>query len=632
MLELRLLGPPDLTVDGRPAPSELLWRKHLALLVYLALSPRRSRTRDHLVGLLWGDKAEAPARHSLREAVRVIRQALGPDAVETEGQLVRLVLPELRLDTEDFDACVAQEDWAGAVRLVSGDFLEGLGVPGASGFEDWLTAERLEWRARSGRALLEYARACLRAGLLDEGRRMAGRALTMDPLSDLAVQTAMEGECLAGDPAAALELFATFWRRARDAGVEPGADTAALATRVRAQPVRSRGAGAPRPDSWTRRAPLVGRGPVLSGLLDLWDETIAGHAAVAMIEGDLGLGKTRVLQEFASRAAFRGAAVAKALAVRADQSDAASGLMGLAGGGLLEAPGIAAAPAGALGAFARRLASWADRFPAARSADAEPLGTAFRQVVLAALEDHALALILDEAHWLDRESLAALQALARDAREQPLMLVMSAMPSADAPVLDEFRAALGGAIAGRRFVLERLGADDLRALASWALPRYAPDALERVARRLAVDSAGLPLLAIELLHAITLGLDPEASTGAWPSPFRTLDSTLPGDLPDSVVAAVRVGFRALSPTAQQVLAALSVLPDRSPEALVCQAAGLVPQQGQHALDELEWQRWVTADARGYAFTARIVRDIVARDMLTEGQRRRIADAAGHTSP
>jgi DNA-binding GntR family transcriptional regulator len=49
---------------------------------------------------------------------------------------------------------------------------------------------------------------------------------------------------------------------------------------------------------------------------------------------------------------------------------------------------------------------------------------------------------------------------------------------------------------------------------------------------------------------------------------------------------------------------------------------------RRALDELEWQRWITSDARGYAFVARIVRDIVGRDMLTAGQRRRIAAAAG----
>jgi predicted ATPase len=369
----------------------------------------------------------------------------------------------------------------------------------------------------------------------------------------------------------------------------------------------------------------VGRAGVLTALLDMWDATAAGGgAAVAVIEGDLGLGKTRVLDEFAGRAVLRGALVARALAVRADQMDAGSGLLGLARGGLLAARGIAAAPAGALSAFARRLNEWAERFPAARSAEAEPLTAAFRQIVGAALEEHALVLMVDEAHWLDADSLATLQALARDAREQPLLLVMSVMPSADAPMLDEFRAALGGAVAGRSIALERLGTEELRALAAWALPRYAPDALDRVIRRVAIDSAGLPLLAIELLHAITLGLDPDASVGAWPSPYRTLESTLPADLPDSVVAAIRVGFRALSPAAQQALAALAVLPERSPEALICQAVGLPVEQGRHALDELEWQRWVTADARGYAFTARIVRDIIGRDMLTEGQRRRIA--------
>src|SRR3989454_11500520 len=51
-----------------------LWRKHLALLVYLARSPRRTRTREHLLGLLWADRDEKQARHSLSEALRVLRR------------------------------------------------------------------------------------------------------------------------------------------------------------------------------------------------------------------------------------------------------------------------------------------------------------------------------------------------------------------------------------------------------------------------------------------------------------------------------------------------------------------------------------------------------------------------------
>src|SRR5438034_5453732 len=73
-LSLRVLGPARVTVGGAeaPPPPELLWRKHLALLVYLARSPRKSRTREHLVGLLWSDRDEKQARHSLdRKSIRL---------------------------------------------------------------------------------------------------------------------------------------------------------------------------------------------------------------------------------------------------------------------------------------------------------------------------------------------------------------------------------------------------------------------------------------------------------------------------------------------------------------------------------------------------------------------------------
>ena len=55
----RTLGPIEVTVDGAPASAELLWRKHLALLIYLARSARRTRSREHLIGLLWADRTDA---------------------------------------------------------------------------------------------------------------------------------------------------------------------------------------------------------------------------------------------------------------------------------------------------------------------------------------------------------------------------------------------------------------------------------------------------------------------------------------------------------------------------------------------------------------------------------------------
>jgi hypothetical protein len=144
-----------------------------------------------------------------------------------------------------------------------------------------------------------------------------------------------------------------------------------------------------------------------------------------------------------------------------------------------------------------------------------------------------------------------------------------------------------------------------------------------------MDSAGLPLLVVELLHAVSLGLDLRQSEGAWPSPLRTLSDTLPGDLPDAVVAAIRIGFRRLTQGAQRVLAAASVLADRVTAAELSRGSGLDGEALHSALDELEWQRWLVAEPRGYSFVARVSRDVVGRDMVTPGQKKRIIDTARH---
>jgi hypothetical protein len=130
---------------------------------------------------------------------------------------------------------------------------------------------------------------------------------------------------------------------------------------------------------------------------------------------------------------------------------------------------------------------------------------------------------------------------------------------------------------------------------------------------------------------VALGLDLQQVRGVWPQPFRTLQQTFPVDLPDAITAAVRVNFHRLSSEAQGVLLAAAVLDGRVPAALLERACGLGGDALATALDELEWQRWLAAESRGYAFVARIVRDVVDRDMVLPGQRRRILEAAGRSA-
>src|SRR2546426_787733 len=98
----RVLGPARVTVDGVDAPPELLWRKHLALLVYLARSPRRSRTPEPLGGLLGSERDERRARHSLRGAFRVLPRTRGDDRVPADSDQIRLGATAIALDCDQF--------------------------------------------------------------------------------------------------------------------------------------------------------------------------------------------------------------------------------------------------------------------------------------------------------------------------------------------------------------------------------------------------------------------------------------------------------------------------------------------------------------------------------------------------
>jgi hypothetical protein len=98
-------------------------------------------------------------------------------------------------------------------------------------------------------------------------------------------------------------------------------------------------------------------------------------------------------------------------------------------------------------------------------------------------------------------------------------------------------------------------------------------------------------------------------------------------LPDAIVGAIRVGFRRLTKNAQSVLAAVSVLEGPVSTAVLSKTSNLADEKLHAALDELEWQRWLAADVRGYSFVARIVQQVVSRDMITDGQKHRILAAA-----
>jgi len=616
----RVLGPARVTVDGADAPAELLWRKHLALLVYLARSPRRGRTREHLVGLLWSDRDEKQARHSLSEALRVFRRVMGDDRVHADVDQIRLGADAVTLDCERFAELYAGGDWASAAALVEGEFLEGLAIPQANEFESWLGAERATWRAQGLDALVKHAEALLARGDAAAAARAAARALAVDAASEIAARAAMRAYALAGDRAAALRVADDVTRALREQiGTAPAPETGRLVERIREARVGRRVLAAPaaaRP-----RPPLLGRDRELAALAAAWERARHGQGQVVIVEGEPGEGKTRLIDELTTRARLEDASVAAARAVPADRAQPWSAVAGLVAAGLGEAPGLAGAAPGALATLASLVPDLGTRFRA--SGPPLPPADALSAVATAAARERPLLLALDDAQWIDAATLVALPALARDTARHPVLLLFGvARGSPDSARLEDVQARVGRDLAGEVIRLGRLDAAALAALAAWALPSYSPVDGERLARRLERDTAGIPLLAVAMLEAVASGIRLAPEAPAWPSPKRTLVDSLPSDLPPAVVGVVCQRFRQLATPVRQVLGAAAALGERVAAATLSRATGLNGSTVHEALDLLEWERWLVADPRGYVFAAPIERSILLQEMVTAGQARR----------
>jgi len=497
------------------------------------------------------------------------------------------------------------ERWDEAARLTAGEFMEGFSIPGASGFEEWLYTERTAWRGRGVEALSRHATDEAAKGNLEVATRAATAALELAPTAD---------------------RYDEFTNRLdKELGASPEQETVELAANIRMERVGIEERIDP-PETHAdtaRRAPLVGRSEELAVLLQAWQASVNhSHSTLLVVEGDAGSGKSRLGLEILARARLDGAAVISMRGVEGDGEIPGTGLLSLALDGLLAAPGVAGATPAALAALAARAPAWAERFPSTGKTAPLPLPAAFGDILQAITEEQPVLVAIDDAHWIDRDSLVALLKYLRDLEQARFALLLTTTPTRTPDELERVRATIGRDVRGAVATLKPWDKESLTELARWYLPQYSDAELDRVVRRLVIDSAGLPLLAVEILHAVSLGMDLRDQASAWPEQFRTLDETLPSDLPDAIRAAIRLGYRRLSEECQTILAAIAVMGERSTTEEIAAATELPAALLHRELDVLEWERWLVSDARGYSFVARVPRDIVAQDMVTKGQRQR----------
>ncbi len=239
MIKLGMLGTLSLSdADGREVRAVLRQPRRLALLAYLAAAtPRGFHRRDSLLVLFWPELDQEHARAALRQALHVVRDALGAAVIVTRGdEEVRLDFEWIWCDVVAFDCAVAAGQLHEALEHYRGDLLDGFFIPGTGGFERWLESKRGQLReaaARSARALMEQ---CEAAGDFAAGAKWARRGMGLAPHDEELLRRLIRLLDRLGDRARAVEAYEEFTKRlAADLETEPAAETKALLAAVRAR-------------------------------------------------------------------------------------------------------------------------------------------------------------------------------------------------------------------------------------------------------------------------------------------------------------------------------------------------------------------------------------------------------------
>ncbi|MDP9364030.1 MAG: AAA family ATPase [Chloroflexota bacterium] len=594
---LFFLGSPRIERGGVPVDVDT--RKAIALAAYLALS-RQRQSRDVLAALLWPEYEEG--RAALRRTLSVLKKALGEGSLDVDRASVGLDwnghpwvdvdLFQRRLaerlahrhpETETCPACL--KSLKEAVALYRGDFLAGFTLRDCPDFDDWRFFEAEDLRRGLAGALEQLARFLGAQGDLESAIAYARRWLGLDPLHEPAHRSLMELYARAGQRAAALRQYRECVRVLdQELGVAPLEATtqlyqaikenralpppAAAQPKVLARQGDEERISLPRESFPAARAdhPLVGRSAE-------WETLLAAYAAagaeahLVVLEGEAGIGKTRLAEELLAHVRASGGVTLIGRCYEGETDLAYSPFVELLRAAVGHAgrdglPGKIPVPA--LSEAARllpELVGLCSGLPPAPPLDNPGAQARFfegvGQVLLAASGDGPPGvLFVDDAHWADAASLDLLAYLVRRVRGWPLCVLVAwrgeCVPAGHRlrRVLSEAQRAgivtlLPLSRLSRSSVEEwvrSLAAADTDRLGPWSSGQPLPDAL---GQRLYAETEGVPLVVGEYLTAIAQGTL-AADDSRW-------------DLPGGVRDVLRSRLAAVGETGRQVLATAAVI-------------------------------------------------------------------------
>jgi DNA-binding SARP family transcriptional activator len=559
-LRLNLFGSPRLERDGRVV--EMDTRKALALLAVVALSGQEHQ-REALVALFYPETDSVSARAAFRRTLSTLHNALGEGILSIQREAVELApQASLWVDVLHFRALAKKLDdpvsLEQAAALYRGDFMAGFSLRDSPAFDDWQYQQTEELRRLLDRALDKLASSQAAQGNYPAAIQAAERRVKLDPLVEEAHRQLMELYARAEQRSAALRQYRKCARILQEElGVSPLEETTRLYQQVlngklgRTLPAVAERPSLPPPHvrlGEVRPLPLVGRAHEIAALAQVLSKSPSKGMFIA-VEGEAGVGKTRLAEEFIAEARYARRTIAQARCYEGQTGLAYAPFM--EGLGALLADGSYIARLATLSpAITAEVASLFPELPLSTREAKPPLLTegvtaqarffeALRQMTSCLLGgDLPGVIFLDDLHWADSGTLDLLTYLAR--RVQPTgCIILAAWRSEQGPVserLNQLVAELQRAECALHLPLGRLNPAEINQLATSRGASLPAGLVERLYQ----ESEGLPFIALEYLLSL------EQPGAEW-------------KIPGGVRALLHRRLQAPSEPARQLLAAAAVI-------------------------------------------------------------------------
>jgi DNA-binding SARP family transcriptional activator len=395
VIVLTSLGGAEIRSDAtRLTPSQVVV---FAATLYIIVERRSPISRNRLSLLLWPNISPPLRAHRLRQTLYQLKHVGIP--ISADRDFVRLGRNAATVDFEQIPGSAPNL----LINADSAEFLPGYDPPLSDQFTYWLDAVREKVHADLTRHVLGHLRQARTAGQWEGVERLSRVCLSLDPYNEGAILARAEAFAMRGQKAAAISILDNY---SKDLGSSsPGLELPATILRRR---VLQRDDQRSPPSSATKEPDFVGRQAEMAVLTQTMEDARKGNGHGCLVEGEPGIGKSRLASELAAFAELQGLKVERVSCKRSEADQPLSAFVTLV-------PRLRELP-GALGCSLRTI-SWLKRLTefdasspemAPPGEDSTTLYTNLRSAIFdlldAVSEERCLLIIVEDIQWLDQAS------------------------------------------------------------------------------------------------------------------------------------------------------------------------------------------------------------------------------------